>query len=237
MDGQGILSLAISGKHRQNERAGQKFVASTRLSPQARLLQKGRVMATAKSIPIPELTQAQQERFWSHVLKADGNACWLWQASGQRYGKIKYSGRFYSSHRMAYHLAHGPIPDGLLVCHKCDNQKCCRPDHLFAGTSADNTNDMYSKGRANKPVGDRHGTKTMPHRVARGDRSGARTHPERLVRGVDIKNAKLNEVTVSEIRRLYSLGGLTQKNLGKQFGVCQMVVSKVVRRLTWRHVP
>ena len=173
-------------------------------------------MATAKSIPIPELTQAQQERFWSHVLKADGDACWLWQASGQRYGKIKYSGRFYSSHRMAYHLAHGPIPDGLLVCHKCDNQKCCRPDHLFAGTNADNQQDMLAKGRENRACGINHGSKTMPHKF-----DGS-------------QNRKLTAESVAEIRRRYALGGVTQQQLADEYLVSQVNISVVLKYKTWR---
>jgi len=53
-----------------------------------------------------------------------------------------------ATHRFAWELAFGPIPEGMLVCHKCDNPPCCRPDHLFLGTHADNAVDRFAKGRA-----------------------------------------------------------------------------------------
>lgn len=51
-------------------------------------------------------------------------------------------------HRYAWELTYGPIPDGMLVCHSCDNPPCCEPTHLFLGTPADNMRDKIQKGRA-----------------------------------------------------------------------------------------
>lgn len=56
------------------------------------------------------------------------------------------------AHRVAWELAYDPIPNGLLVCHTCDNLACVRPDHLFLGTQHDNMKDAYDKGRL-FPVG------------------------------------------------------------------------------------
>lgn len=89
------------------------------------------------------------ERFWSHVKKTD--SCWEWLAArlSNGYGKFSDStNRTIQAHRFAYGLLIAPIPQGLFVCHRCDNPICVRPDHLFLGTSQENQKDMKEKGRA-----------------------------------------------------------------------------------------
>src|SRR5687768_3007421 len=81
--------------------------------------------------------------------------CWEWQGAinANGYGHIRFSNKTYLAHRLSYEFAFKPITKGLFVCHKCDNPKCVRPDHLFLGTPLDNTLDMMAKGRA-RPGGD-----------------------------------------------------------------------------------
>ena len=91
------------------------------------------------------------ERFWPKVQKGDG--CWIWTAGGDRttgYGRIRIGTRGTLqalAHRVAWELTYGPVPEGLIVCHHCDNPRCVRPDHLFVGTYVDNMRDAEAKGR------------------------------------------------------------------------------------------
>jgi hypothetical protein len=66
------------------------------------------------------------------------------------YGSIRHHGRSMYAHRIAWELAHGPIPKGLFVCHTCDNRACVNVLHLFLGSCADNLRDMVVKGRSNR---------------------------------------------------------------------------------------
>lgn len=96
---------------------------------------------------------SRQKRFWLAVDVSDLSGCWEWThtRSNKGYGVTCISGRVNTfAHRMAWHLTNGPIPDGLFVCHHCDNPPCVRPDHLFLGDVKANMEDMVQKGRARK---------------------------------------------------------------------------------------
>ena len=107
-----------------------------------------------------------EERFWPKVTKSDG--CWEWQGYCLRggAGTLRVGNRSLYAARISYEMAYGPIPEGMLVCHKCDNPKCVRPDHLFVGTHADNNKDRAAKGRSVKELpsirGDAHWTRRYP---------------------------------------------------------------------------
>lgn len=98
------------------------------------------------------------ERFWSRVDTSGGeDACWPWIGRLHKggYGRFAVDKRHKGgyAHRQAYELSVGPIPEGLFVCHHCDNRKCVNPKHLYAGTHEDNMRDMVERGRTAKALG------------------------------------------------------------------------------------
>lgn len=99
------------------------------------------------------------KRFWSKVDKSSGeDACWIWTAhiNERSYGTVTWKGKNQRSNRVAWEIAHGEIPEGMHVLHKCDNKRCVNPDHLFLGTQADNMKDMRAKGREYFSKGEEH---------------------------------------------------------------------------------
>jgi len=163
-------------------------------------------------------TQAIEDRFWSKVSKTD--TCWIWLgATSKGYGRFAITRRkTVRAHRFSFELTNGPLPDGMCALHKCDNPGCVRPDHLFAGSDADNAADRGAKGR-----------------TAAGDRSGARTKPEARPRGSAHVRARLTEAQVSVIKSRVREGS-TQRELAREFGVAEQTVNHIVVGRTWKQV-
>lgn len=123
--------------------------------------------------------------------------------NSEGYGSFWYNKKLFKAHRFAYLLKYGPIPEGKLVCHKCDNTSCVRPKHLFIGTHLDNTRDCIKKGRIIFKTGELHGM------------------------------AFLTEEQVLKIRKLYKTGNYTQTELAKRFGVGQNHISRIILKQAW----
>jgi hypothetical protein len=92
-------------------------------------------------------------RFWSKVNANSPAECWPWTGGVTHNGYGKFSlgplcaRRIVRSHRLVWEMVHGAVPDGMQVLHRCDNPRCCNPEHLFLGTNADNVADKVAKNR------------------------------------------------------------------------------------------
>lgn len=179
-----------------------------------------------------KLTEKGLQKFWSKINKdgpvcihptlGDIGPCWLWTACKRSkeslYGIFTLNHKSVSSHRVSWVVANGQIPAGIKVLHHCDNPPCCNPNHLFAGTSADNMADRDAKGRQ-----------------AKGERNGARLHPEAMKRGGDNSNSKLHESDIPEIRRR-RLAGEFLTVIAKDYGVSLSTIHLIGKGMTWKHV-
>ena len=143
--------------------------------------------------------------FEANVIKKDG--CWDWKKSiKKKYASIKYENRQTSAHRISWLLHFGEIPEGLFVCHKCDNARCTNPTHLFLGIARENVLDMINKDRhKNRPFGENH------------------------------KNSKLTEIKVKEIKKLINLG-VPMSRISKDFNISQGSLIAIKNNITWKHV-
>lgn len=97
------------------------------------------------------MTMSFEKRFWAKVDRRGADECWPWTASvnNHGYGRIsttRAAGPVFA-HRASYALANGALSEGQIVCHRCDNPRCVNPAHLYAGSYAQNTADMMSRGR------------------------------------------------------------------------------------------
>jgi hypothetical protein len=135
---------------------------------------------------------------WAGYTDVDGYAIAHFKADGV--------GRNMKVHRLVYEEAHGPIADGMMVCHRCDVRSCVNPDHLFLGTAKDNVADMWAKGRW---------------------RPGAQDN-----RGERNPRARLSHQDVASIRAKRS-AGIGAAELAKDYGVSRSHVQRICRGQMW----
>ena len=125
------------------------------------------------------LSPIQVARFWSRIQPATDFQCWEWGGVTTEKGYGRFNGA--AAHRLAYQLVHGPIPDGQVIRHVCDNPPCCNPAHLLIGSQKDNVRDSVRRGR-----------------FAKGARSGRSKLTDAQVREIHVNPERL---TVTALAR------------------------------------
>ena len=148
------------------------------------------------------------ERFWSRTKWVDGCRIWLGACHEFGYGVVGIGKLTLKTHRVAWWLARGPIPNGMHVLHHCDNPPCVNPEHLFLGTIRDNNLDAIKKGRLVFPP---------------------------TYRGEANNGAKLTARQVRSIRLRLSLGE-RRKALAAHFGVGISAINRIATGTHWKNV-
>ena len=152
----------------------------------------------------------KMKRFWNKVNIQGLNKCWLWTASQHRngYGRFRYNGKIQSTHRVAWELTNGFIPEDLQVCHNCpsgDNKLCVNPNHLFLATHAEHGKDMQAKKQMTDKKGGLNG------------------------------RAKLNDWKVCGIMARY-LQGISQSQVAKEFNISEITIARICAKKSWAHL-
>jgi len=153
-----------------------------------------------------------KKSFEKNVIRKEG--CWDWKGSIAKGGYPVMTCRKQigpdRGHRASWVIHKGAIPEGMYVCHTCDNPICTNPEHLWIGTHKENNDDKVRKCRQSK----------LPPPYKRGSENGS---------------AKLSDYQVKEIKKLIEKG-LTSRDIGKQYGVSKTTILRIKRGENWKHI-
>jgi hypothetical protein len=156
---------------------------------------------------VVNLSKHDIARFWSKVKVGCASECWEWQGQilHNGYGAFAIGDKNLKAHRISYEFFFdADIPNGLCVCHYCDNRKCVNPSHLWLGTHTENMADMNAKGRGRVP------------------------------RGTERPNAILTEDDVRAIRQRHSTEKVTHVQLAREYGVHDSTIARLVNGQNWK---
>lgn len=162
--------------------------------------------------------EQKSKKAFLEKLKKDDTGCWNWTAglNKEGYGRASYMGKHdQRAHRIAWMIFRGEIPEGLYVCHKCDNKKCVKPSHLFLGTHDDNMKDGVSKKRF---------LSGEKRKLANNPRKGEAHH-----------NSKLSAKQALKIIELKK-EGKSYTEINSLIGINRGTACDVICGRTWSHV-
>lgn len=139
-------------------------------------------------------------RIFDRIEKTD-TGCWLYTGgiSSSGYGIVSVRNKSVHTHRLAYQLRCGSIPEGMCVLHRCDVRRCINPEHLFLGSLADNNRDCMRKGR----TADRRGEKNT--------------------------QVKYPDAEIARLLEMHATGKYSQRQLAGIFHMSQQHISGIVR--------
>lgn len=153
------------------------------------------------------------DRLWRFIEPEPNSGCWLWAGGFDNrgrpfkpYGRIWVEGKTLNAHRVSWELINGQIPDGMIICHKCDTPLCVNPSHLFLGTAKENTQDMISKGRDYSTRASRRG-----------------------------ESSNFNKLSSEQVLAIYK-DTRTQSAIAKDYGITQSAVSRIKLKKVWAHI-
>lgn len=137
----------------------------------------------------------------------DPDTCWIWTGAvnSNGYGRFIDKNRHVLAHRVSHELFVGPIPNGMNVCHSCDNRLCVNPHHLWLGSQSENLRDAFRKGRHSQPD-------------TCGERNG---------------NRRLSQSDVDRIRAMHA-GGQRKYRIAETYGVSPSTVADIINHKTWK---
>lgn len=192
------------------------------------------------------------QSFHSKYVKLE-SGCWEWKAGRfeRGYGKFNKRASKYGissyAHRASWQIHFGEIPDGMQVCHKCDNPCCVNPEHLFLGSAKDNMEDASHKGRMygwKRPSGENHGRAKLsrdqveliredprPRRVIAESFGVSLSRVSKIKQGVTWSTSRKNilrKLTLEE-EELIVKSDKTDDQLSLEYGVCRSTISKIRR--------
>lgn len=158
-----------------------------------------------------QMSDQQRLDFYLAHLIVTPSGCHEWPGTRRAdgYGLLFWEGRLWRAARLLWELEHGPIPEGIFTCHHCDNPPCVRLDHIFLGSTQENTQDSVQKGRSKNPP---------------------------LHIGESCHLAKLTAAKVLEIRRLYPDRTGTRAEFAAEHGTTEGNLKGIISRHSWRHL-